>query len=187
MGCISVRRVVGRVKAFGYENIPFTAGNNWHTCRPRCCWGVTQTLANGNFCIFRCCKMTRPRGHTLLGITGRTALVSVLATLVLSVGVSNAAEISSGSGVVIGVQGEILTNAHVIDNCSKIMVRSSAGGSTEALLLAGDEKNDLAVIQGQMAVPSVAAFRDDLVRAGEQLWCSGIPCPGCWQHRPISR
>jgi S1-C subfamily serine protease len=40
-----------------------------------------------------------------------------------------AADLTSGSGAVIGANGEVLTNAHVVENCTKITVRSSSAAS----------------------------------------------------------
>ena len=55
------------------------------------------------------------------------------------------ADTVSGSGVVIGTHGEVLTNAHVVEDCTYIIVRSSSAASA-AFLVARDEKNDLAVV-----------------------------------------
>jgi S1-C subfamily serine protease len=56
---------------------------------------------------------------------------------------AQAAEISSGSGVVIGIHGEVLTNAHVVEHCTQITVRSPAQDLATALVVARDDKNDL--------------------------------------------
>jgi S1-C subfamily serine protease len=61
--------------------------------------------------------------------------------------ISRPATTFSGSGVVISTGGEILTNAHVVESCSDITVRFSAGNSEAAILVARDQKNDLAVIR----------------------------------------
>jgi hypothetical protein len=94
---------------------------------------------------------------------------------------AEAAEISAGSGVVIGTQGEILTNAHVVEACSAIDVRFSSGNSELAVLVARDEKNDLAVIRASLTnIPatSVATFRDGPVRAGDAVVALGYPLSG---------
>lgn len=86
---------------------------------------------------------------------------------------ASAAEIRAGSGVVIGAQGEVLTNAHVVANCEQITVRSSPGDSAAASLIASDEKNDLAVIRRQSPLSSVATFRDGPIRAGDEVVALG--------------
>src|SRR5262249_53291963 len=60
--------------------------------------------------------------------------------IMFGVNAGRAADVSTGSGVVIGTHGEVLTNAHVVENCTQITVRSSS-----ASVVARDEKNDLAV------------------------------------------
>jgi S1-C subfamily serine protease len=72
----------------------------------------------------------------------RAAPVAALAAaLVPRMNAGQAADISSGSGVVIGAYSEILTNAHVVENCAQITVRSSSGDLTAAPLVARDEKS----------------------------------------------
>ena len=53
---------------------------------------------------------------------------------------------SSGSGVLIGNNGEILTNYHVIQNRKQIQVTLNEGQSETATLLATDPSRDLAII-----------------------------------------
>jgi S1-C subfamily serine protease len=110
---------------------------------------------------------------------------------------AEATEISAGSGVVIGTQGEILTNAHVVEACAEINVRFPTGNSERGVLLARDEKNDLAAIRAKektspwIRVPqtqsppstsipatSVATFRDGPVRAGDAVVALGYPLSG---------
>ncbi len=100
-----------------------------------------------------------------------------LAVVCFSVNVSLAADISSGSGVVIGAHGEVLTNAHVVENCTKITVQSSP--TSRAYLVARDEKNDLAVVRGSLPASPVAVFRDGApVRAGDAVVALGYPLSG---------
>ena len=44
------------------------------------------------------------------------------------------ADTVSGSGVVIGTHGEVLTNAHVVEDCTYIIVRSSSAASAAFLV-----------------------------------------------------
>ena len=91
---------------------------------------------------------------------------------------AQAAEILSGSGVVIGDHGEVLTNAHVVNACTQIIIRSPAGDSATAQLIARDEKNDLAVVRTR-PLSSVATFRDGKpVRAGDAIVALGYPFAG---------
>jgi hypothetical protein len=80
--------------------------------------------------------------------------------------------------VVVGDHGEVLTNAHVVNACAQITVRSPAGDSAAAQLIARDEKNDLAVVRSTAPLPSVATFRDGPVRAGDAIVALGYPLVG---------
>jgi S1-C subfamily serine protease len=97
---------------------------------------------------------------------------------------AEAAETSSGSGVVINSKGEILTNSHVVEACAQITARLPFDGNVEAsaILVARDEKNDLAVIRvtrPNISAPPVAAFRDGAaVRAGDTVVALGYPLSG---------
>jgi S1-C subfamily serine protease len=81
------------------------------------------------------------------GIAVLATPMVALAMLALGMASGRAADALSGSGVVIGEHGEVLTNAHVVNAGAQIHVRSAAGDSATAQLIARDEKNDLAVIR----------------------------------------
>ena len=95
--------------------------------------------------------------------------------ILFGVNVGRAADISGGSGVVIGAHGEVLTNAHVVENCTKITVRSLSASR----LVARDEKNDLAVVHSSLPASPVAVFREGgPVRAGDAVVALGYPLSG---------
>jgi S1-C subfamily serine protease len=113
--------------------------------------------------------------------TAATAAV-VVVTLICAVAAGRAAEISSGSGVVINAKGEILTNAHVVEGCQTITVRLAFANSEAGVLVANDEKNDLAVVR-VMAIgkppTSIAVFREGApIRAGDSIVALGYPLSG---------
>jgi dienelactone hydrolase len=93
-----------------------------------------------------------------------------------------AADVFSGSGVVISSRGEILTNAHVVESCSNITARFSAGNLERASLVARDQKNDLAVVRtaaANAAPATVASFREGApLRAGDAVVALGYPLSG---------
>jgi uncharacterized protein len=90
---------------------------------------------------------------------------------------------SIGSGVVLGADGEVLTNAHVVDNCTKITIGSSSASA--ATLVARDEKNDLAIVRGNLHLSSVIAFREGKpVRAGDVVVAVGYPLSGLLATTP---
>src|ERR1700756_3249581 len=74
-------------------------------------------------------------------------LAVALAALCIAFSPGRAAErLARGSGVVVGSRGEILTNAHVVKDCTRISVRPPSGHSFAARVIARDDKNDLAVV-----------------------------------------
>jgi S1-C subfamily serine protease len=102
-----------------------------------------------------------------------------LALLICSVAAGRPAEISSGSGIVIGAKGEVLTNAHVVEGCQKITVKDASGNPETAVLVARDERNDLAVIRLAWPASSVAVFREGApIRAGDAIVALGYPLSG---------
>ncbi|MGD0026121.1 MAG: tetratricopeptide repeat-containing serine protease family protein [Xanthobacteraceae bacterium] len=105
-----------------------------------------------------------------------------VATLLRGVAAAQGAETFSGSGVVIGAKGEILTNAHVVEACQTITVKFSSGNSKMGVLVASDERNDFAVVRltGTNNPPaSVASFREGApLRAGDAIVALGYPLSG---------
>ncbi len=82
----------------------------------------------------------------------------------------------SGSGVIIGEQGYIITNHHVVEEAEKLEVLFPDSSLHEASLIGADPLSDIAIIQVQDAVPSVAPIGDsDALQAGEQIIAIGSP------------
>ena len=83
---------------------------------------------------------------------------------------------SLGTGVIISSDGEILTNAHVVEGASEIRVRLA--GETEPRevnLLAADRSNDLALLRMDGDGFAAATFADpDSVRLGDQVVAIGF-------------
>jgi len=104
----------------------------------------------------------------------------VLVALFVGLNSGRAADpLARGSGVAIGSHGEILTNAHVIRDCTGITVRPPSSDPFAAHLIASDDKNDLAVVSGLPSLSSVAVLRDlPPVRAGETVVAMGYPLSG---------
>lgn len=108
-----------------------------------------------------------------------TALVVLLGALPTNVAVAQNAPIFTGSGVVIGTHGEILTNAHVVERCNSISVQFPSEQAQPAVLVADDQRNDLAVIRSKNPRVSVAAFREGKpLRAGDAVVALGYPLSG---------
>ncbi|GHE31654.1 S1C family serine protease [Streptomyces capitiformicae] len=89
---------------------------------------------------------------------------------------SNAGE-STGSGVIITSDGEIITNNHVISGDSEIKVTTSDGKSYTAEVVGTDSKKDLALIKLQDASGLKAASlgNSDAVKVGDEVVAIGSP------------
>ncbi|MFC8387217.1 S1C family serine protease [Streptomyces sp. NPDC057238] len=84
---------------------------------------------------------------------------------------------STGSGVIITSDGEIITNNHVVSGASSIEVRTSDGKTYTAEVVGTDSSKDLALIKLQDASGLQAATLGDSdgVRVGDQVVAIGSP------------
>jgi S1-C subfamily serine protease len=91
---------------------------------------------------------------------------------------------SLGTGVIISSDGEILTNAHVIENASEIRVRLAGESEPRRVsLLAADRGNDLALLRmngdgyepATFADPGSVRIGDEVVAIGFALGLDGEP------------
>jgi S1-C subfamily serine protease len=83
---------------------------------------------------------------------------------------------SAGSGVVVSVAGHILTNRHVVQGATAIMVELSDGRRAPATLVGEDELTDLAVLQASLdAVPIATIARVDQLQVGDVVLAIGNP------------
>jgi putative serine protease PepD len=81
-----------------------------------------------------------------------------------------------GSGVVFDARGDIVTNAHVVDNATRFIVTLASGDSHPATAIARDTANDLAVIRIAGARPRPATFADSSqVEVGDITLALGNP------------
>ena len=84
----------------------------------------------------------------------------------------------TGSGMVIDRDGHILTNRHVIENATSIVVELRDGTTATAEVMGTDAGNDLAVIRADLPAESLtpAVFGDSsAVRVGEPVFAIGNP------------
>ncbi len=83
---------------------------------------------------------------------------------------------TSGSGFVIRQDGYIVTNAHVIDEASRIQVRLADGRRFDARLIGQDNRVDLALVKVEATGLPVAALGDsNRLRVGEFVLALGHP------------
>ena len=82
--------------------------------------------------------------------------------------------VSSGTGFFVSSDGAFVTNAHVIDGCSEVSVKTSDGLSKPARIAAQDTSNDLALLRVSGKPSAVAKLRVG-VRLGEGVAAFGFP------------
>jgi serine protease Do len=82
-----------------------------------------------------------------------------------------------GSGFIIGSDGSIVTNAHVIENAKKIIVKLSDKREFEAKVLGKDPKTDVAVIKidSNGRLPTAELGDSEQLQVGEWVMAVGNP------------
>lgn len=84
--------------------------------------------------------------------------------------------IGSGSGVVVGADGYILTNAHVVSGVNSATVKLANGGSFNGAVIGRDENIDLALLKINATNLSAAFLGDsDSVEQGDPVFTFGYP------------
>jgi serine protease Do len=81
---------------------------------------------------------------------------------------------SSGTGVFISSYGLVLTNAHVVNDCSEIQIAPPQGSFVPAQIFGRDPKNDLAILKTGSSPLHFAALRTN-IRLGENVEAFGYP------------
>ncbi len=85
-------------------------------------------------------------------------------------------EIVHGTGVIIKPNGEILTNAHVVEDMDRIVVVLSDGSGYEAQLKCIDEDTDLALVKiDKAALPVAVLGKEEDIIIGKTVIAMGTP------------
>lgn len=85
-----------------------------------------------------------------------------------------AGRFSTGTGFFVSERGHVLTNHHVVNDCSEYFIRQSGTPAIKARLVASDAANDLAVLSTdapQHVVPPLSVR----ARLGESVYVYGYP------------
>jgi putative serine protease PepD len=117
------------------------------------------------------------------GSSTETSLASVAAAVepsVVSITVRTAGQQVEGSGVILGSDGLILTNNHVVEDAAqggRITVEFSDGSTATATVAGTDPSTDLAVIQAEgVSGLQAATFGDsDALQVGDTVLAIGSP------------
>ena len=105
------------------------------------------------------------------------SVVSIQATKINKAKPQRRFETVVGSGVVIERDGQVLTNAHVIDGAASLVVTLDSGARTPARVLGMDTVTDLALLRIESPTPLPVARLGDssALRVGEEVVAIGNP------------
>ncbi|MEU5097771.1 trypsin-like peptidase domain-containing protein [Streptomyces sp. NPDC020996] len=105
------------------------------------------------------------------------AIAAAVSPSIVEINATSGSGESTGSGVIITSDGEILTNNHVVSGASSIKVKTSDGKSYTAQVVGTDSKKDLALIKLQGASGLKAATLGDSsgVSVGDTVVAIGSP------------
>jgi len=81
---------------------------------------------------------------------------------------------SAGSGYFINRDGYVITNNHVVEDCSAVKVKAMGDADSRAMILARDTKNDLALIRTSLRNARSVSIRMG-ARLGEPVAAFGFP------------
>lgn len=84
---------------------------------------------------------------------------------------------SSGTGFLVSSSGYVLTNSHVVENCSRIEATPDGAPSKRAEIVARDRANDLALLKLSHVPKKFAVLRRG-ARLGESVAAFGFPLTG---------
>jgi len=85
---------------------------------------------------------------------------------------------STGTGFFVTAQGHILTNHHVVENCTAFSVSHEGTLSQSARVVSTDSKNDLALLRTTGLTPGAVPNLRLGVRLGENIFVYGFPLAG---------
>ncbi|MFI7542810.1 S1C family serine protease [Actinoplanes sp. NPDC049599] len=117
---------------------------------------------------------------TAVAVTDSNSLAPVAAKVapsIVTVLIDSANSSALGSGVVLGADGLILTNNHVISSGGTVSVRLSDGRTVPARVVAADSTHDLALVQatGVSGLTPATFGTDDSVAVGDTVLAFGAP------------
>lgn len=106
-----------------------------------------------------------------------SGVAEALSPAIVEIGAASSADRSTGSGVVITDDGEIVTNNHVISGAQQIEVTLSTGKTYTADVVGTDPDKDLALIKlrGASGLKTAALGDSSQVKVGDQVVAIGSP------------
>jgi hypothetical protein len=111
----------------------------------------------------------------------KPSLFTFLSIFLLSIFFTHSADgqplLSSGSGFFVSVEGHVLTNDHVIENCSTMKIELTGSEAMNATVAARDRTNDLALLRSSKRSSVVPKFSHQ-ARVGQRIFVFGFPLTG---------
>lgn len=87
--------------------------------------------------------------------------------------------ISTGTGFFVNDKGNLMTNAHVVEDCDDAQVKLPDGRTAPAQILARSSQNDLAILKVDLKPTNWARFRSGAqIRLGDPIVLFGYPLAG---------
>jgi S1-C subfamily serine protease len=94
-------------------------------------------------------------------------------------GTQSRAERAFGSGFVVSTSGDIMTNAHLVQECGALRIRAGDQEPMSAAVVAQDQDHDLALLRMERPWGQPAILRADApLQTGESVWVLGYPLTG---------
>lgn len=119
-----------------------------------------------------------PRGPSFVPACSRSITCAGTAIKIAKRGGGNIAAGGSGSGFFINAQGDLITNAHVTNGCSKVTVRVG-DASNEGDVVYQDRRSDLALVRTGRASSAFLRLRvAPAVQLAETVVTAGFPLGG---------
>jgi len=130
---------------------------------------LPEISGGGNLDVSPVVEIAEQVGPTVVGVSNRGRVQDFF-------GRSSVQERGSGSGVIIDARGYIVTNYHVIEEASEIIVSLADGRKIEAELVGSDPRTDLAVLKVNAKDLPVAVLGDSSkIKTGELVVAIGNP------------
>jgi serine protease Do len=137
----------------------------------------TASASSSNATVAAGVAAPAPSPGSFAAIYQQTKDGVVTITTSLSGGGARSFSQAEGSGIVVDKQGDILTNAHVVDSASQVQVTFSDGHTATAQVKGVDQSADLAVVQVSTSnqLHPLAPGNSDALQVGDTALAIGSP------------
>ena len=122
--------------------------------------------------------LARVIGPSVVNVTSNRRVMTLADEIAALRGATpqGATDESVGSGVIIGADGVIVTNYHVVARSDEIVVTLADGRRFQARLVGADAATDLAILRIDADQLPTASWGDsDAIEVGEMVWAIGNP------------